>query len=60
MGSLSDATDEPGPIGSLLLTGGTPGRWPARYGSRTGSQPPSAVRMSRLKWTVARSAALPR
>ena len=30
IGSLSELTDEPAPIGSLLLTGGTPGRLPAR------------------------------
>ena len=30
IGSFSELTEEPGPMGSLLVTGGTPARFPAR------------------------------
>src|SRR5262245_45740670 len=39
IGVVSEATDEPGPIGSLLLIGGTPGASSSSQGSRTDPQP---------------------
>src|SRR5687767_15023065 len=56
IGSRSALTDDPGPIGSLLLAGGSPGTSPKSQQSYTGFQP-SSVRRSRLKCHVAMSAA---
>ena len=62
MGSSSVETDDPEPMGSLLLTGGTAARGiqvATLQQSITGPQWPLAVLRSLLKCTVAISAPLP-